>query len=112
MRKISLATSRCQNQQVPAFSKLFGATNSGTQPSQRKACHCYWKPILNILWRPGFLGRVSQKRTTNHAYTPTKIGGMLKEAHHRHSHFHIFASLPGLNGTATNRQRMLLFDER
>jgi arylamine N-acetyltransferase len=34
-----------------------------------------------------------------------KIGGMFREAHHPHSHFHIFASLPGLNGTATNRQR-------
>jgi len=31
-----------------------------------------------------------------------KIGGMLREAIYQHSHFHIFASLPGLNGPAHN----------
>ena len=34
-----------------------------------------------------------------------KIGGMSGEAIYPHTHFHIFASLPGLNGSANNRHR-------
>jgi len=38
-----------------------------------------------------------------------KIGGMSREAIYPHSHFHIFASLPGLNDAATNRQRVRIY---
>ena len=35
-----------------------------------------------------------------------RIGGMSREVIHPHLYFHIFESLPGLNGTATNRHRI------
>jgi hypothetical protein len=34
---------------------------------------------------------------------------MFREAKNPHSHFHIFASLPGLNGSATNRHRVRIY---
>jgi hypothetical protein len=46
-----------------------------------------------------------QKQTTNQAYTLTQIGGISTEANHPHSYSQIFASLPGLNGSANNRHR-------
>jgi hypothetical protein len=38
-----------------------------------------------------------------------QMGGIFEEAIYPHPHFHIFASLPGLNGTATNRQRVRIY---
>jgi hypothetical protein len=38
-----------------------------------------------------------------------QMGGIFEEAIYPHSHVHIFASLPGLNGTATNRQRIRMY---
>ena len=37
------------------------------------------------------------------------MGGIFEEAIYLHPHFHIFASLPGLNGAATNRHRVRFY---
>ena len=55
---IFIATSRCRKpNKCPPFWKSFGALDSGTRPSQRKACHRYWKLVLKKRAAPHFLGK-------------------------------------------------------
>jgi len=94
---------------VPTFLELFGAMNSGTRPCQRVACHRYWNLILKKPAAPRLLGKDFKEAHHEPSIKTNQIGGMSREAHHPHSHFRIFASLPGLNDAATNRQRIRMY---
>jgi hypothetical protein len=111
-RQISKATSRCRD---PTSDRLFGQSRrpdlwDSVLPKQGlprlPETHFGKAHGAPFSWEP------FQRSTPQHELETDRIGGMFREAKNPHSHFHIFASLPGLNGTATNRQRMLLFDER
>ena len=108
-RQISIATSRCRN---PTSARLFETLRrpellDSTLSKQGlpllpetnfgKACGalCSWKTL-------------NRSKPKNEPESD-KIGGMFREASYLHSHFHIFASLPGLNGSATNRHRVRIY---
>ena len=55
-----------------------------------------------------FFRKPFQRSTPQTKPESDQIGGMPREANHPHLHFHIFASLPGLNGSANNRHRFRL----
>jgi hypothetical protein len=74
---------------------------------------CGLQPLLDIHFEKAHGAPVSwetfnRSKPQNDLETD-KIGGIQKEASYLHSHFHIFASLPGLNGSATNRQRVRIY---
>jgi len=63
---------------------------------------CGLQPLLDIHFEKAHGAPVSwetfnRSKPQNDLETD-KIGGIQKEASYLHSHFHIFASLPGLNG--------------
>ena len=65
---------------------------------------CGLQPLLDIHFEKAHGAPVSwetfnRSKPQNDLETD-KIGGIQKEASYLHSHFHIFASLPGLNGPA------------
>jgi len=64
------------------------------------ACHRYWNLILKKPAAPRLLGKDFKEAHHEPSIKTNQIGGMSREAHHPHSHFRIFASLPGLNGPA------------
>jgi len=101
--------SRCLN---PTSARLFGK-------SRRQEL---WDPaqptrglpqLLDIHFEKAHGAPVSwetfNRSKPQHEPETDRIGGMFREAIYPHSHFHIFASLPGLNGTATNRHRVRFY---
>jgi hypothetical protein len=89
---------------VPAFLELFGAKNSGTQFRQRKACHRYWKHVLKKLTALRFLGKHLKEADHKPSPNPIKLVGFKEKQKPRIPHFHIFGSLPGLNGSVAKRR--------
>ena len=52
----------------PPFLKYHDASDSGTRPNQRKACHCLPRQYLYVQRGAWFLlGKIEQKQTTNQA---------------------------------------------
>jgi len=64
---------------VTTFLDNLDAQNSGTQPSQREACHCCWKLILKKLTAPRFLGNRLTGANHKPSQNPIKWVGFLKK---------------------------------
>jgi hypothetical protein len=87
---------------VPAFLYDLDARNSGTQLCQREAYHCYLETHFKKAHGAPVSWERFQRSKPQHELDTDRMGGMFREAIYPHSHFHIFASLPGLNGSAHN----------
>jgi len=94
---------------VPAFLKLFGARTSGTQLCQREACPRYRENDFEKAHGAPFSWERFHRSKLQTKPESDKIGGISREAIYLHPHVHIFASLPGLNGAATNRHRVRFY---
>jgi hypothetical protein len=89
---------------VTAFLDNLDAQISGTQFCQNKAYHCYLETHFKKAHGAPVSWERFQRSKPQHELDTDRMGGMFREAIYPHSHFHIFASLPGLNDPAFMRR--------
>jgi len=90
-----------KNSQLHTFPKKSLAPHYLTNSANGRPARLTGKNFRKSSRRPGSLGKTKKKQTTKQAGHDGQIGNQAKSKT-PHPHFHIFESLPGLNGLAHN----------
>jgi hypothetical protein len=90
----------------PPFRKSPTPQTLGPGQTNGRPATVYWDNICTCNVAPRISWERFKRSKPQNELGSDRMGGMSKEASHLHTHFHIFASLPGLNGSANNRHRV------